>query len=162
MSRKAFTVEEAEALLPGLETLLDRMREEVAAIDGRREQLQVLELISGEYLRDPANPDHAEFVQHQEAIRIAAVRLETLIADEVHGRGIRFPAGGLDHGLLDFPTTWQGRWIYLCWRSGETRITAWHEVDAGFAGRQPLTADQARRVGREDDPALVDDSMLDF
>jgi hypothetical protein len=34
-------------------------------------------------------------------------------------------------------------------------------VHGGFAGRQPLTADQANRMGREDDPAHVDDSMLD-
>jgi hypothetical protein len=28
--------------------------------------------------------------------------------------------------------------VYLCWKLGEDRITWWHEVDAGFAGRQPL------------------------
>ena len=162
MARKAFTVEEAEALLPELEVLLQQMRDRVGEIERRREKLQVLELLWGDYVRDPANPDHREFLGHQDEIRATALSVETEIADHIHARGIRFPAGGLSHGLLDFPTTWQGRWIYLCWRSGERRITAWHEVDAGFAGRQPLTADQARRVGREDDPALIDDSMLDF
>jgi len=162
MARRAFTVEEAEALLPELETLLRQLRGQVGEIESRREKLQVLELIWGDYLRDPANPDHREFLGHQDEIRATAISVETAIADHIHARGIRFPAGGLSHGLLDFPTTWQGRWIYLCWRSGERRITAWHEVDAGFASRQPLTADQARRVGREDDPALIDDSMLDF
>lgn len=162
MARKAYTVEEAEALLPELEALLQRLRDRIGEIEGRREKLQVLELIWGDALRDPANPDHREFLAHQDEIRAAAGDVETSVADDIHARGIRFPAGGLSHGLLDFPTTWQGRWIYLCWRSGERRISAWHEVEAGFAGRQPLTADQARRVGREDDPALIDDSMLDF
>lgn len=162
MPRKAYTIEEAEALLPEMERLLERMRGQISEIEDRREKLQVLELIWGEYLRDPANPDHAEFLEHQDSIRVNAGALELSIADEIHGRGIRFPAGALSHGLLDFPTTWQGRWIYLCWRSGERRISAWHEVTSGFASRQPLTADQARRVGREDDPALVDDSLLDF
>lgn len=162
MPRKAYTVEEAEALLPELERVLERMRGHIAEIEARREKLQVLELIWGEYLRDPANPDHAEFLEHQESIGGIARALEGAIAEDIHGRGIRFPAGALSHGLLDFPTTWQGRWIYLCWRSGERRIEAWHEVTTGFAGRKPLTADQARRVGREDDPALVDDSLLDF
>jgi hypothetical protein len=162
MARRAFTVEEAEALLPELEAVLERLRNQIAEIERRREQLQVLELIWGDGLRDSANPDHGDFLGHQDEIRAVAVSVETAIADHIHGRGIRFPAGALNHGLLDFPTTWQGRWIYLCWRSGERRISAWHEVDAGFAGRQPLTADQARRVGREDDPALIDDSRLDF
>jgi len=162
MARRAFTVEEAEALLPELEVVLERLRNQVSEIEDRREKLQVLEVIWGDYLREPANPDHNEFLAHQDEIRAVAIAVETTIADHIHGRGIRFPAGGLSHGLLDFPTTWQGRWIYLCWRSGERRIAAWHEIDSGFAGRQPLTADQARRVGREDDPALIDDSMLDF
>lgn len=162
MARKAYTVDEAEALLPEMERLLAHLRGRVKEIEQRREKIQVLELIWGDYVRDPANPDHAEFVEHQEAIRITAEEMETAVADDIIARGIRFPAGALQHGLLDFPTTWQGRWVYLCWRSGERRISAWHEVHAGFAGRQPLTADQARRMGREDDPALVDDSMLDF
>ena len=42
-------------------------------------------------------------------------------------------------GLIDFPTVREGRIVHLCWRRGEPlRIEFWHEVDAGFAGRQPL------------------------
>lgn len=46
---------------------------------------------------------------------------------------------GADDGLVDFPAMFDGRLIYLCWRLGEPEVTHWHEVDAGFAGRQPLT-----------------------
>ena len=44
----------------------------------------------------------------------------------------------LESGLIDFPSTHEGRNVYLCWRLGEDRVTHWHEVDAGFAGRQPV------------------------
>jgi hypothetical protein len=41
-------------------------------------------------------------------------------------------------GLLDFSATKDGREVYLCWQYGEGDIAFWHEVDAGFAGRQPI------------------------
>jgi hypothetical protein len=44
----------------------------------------------------------------------------------------------LNTGLLDFPSLRDGREVYLCWRHGEDDIHFWHELDAGFAGRQPL------------------------
>jgi len=44
----------------------------------------------------------------------------------------------INTGLLDFPCIRDGHEVYLCWRLGELRIEYWHEVDDGFAGRQPL------------------------
>jgi hypothetical protein len=41
-------------------------------------------------------------------------------------------------GLLDFPALRDGREVYLCWKYGEGEIAFWHEVDAGYAGRQPI------------------------
>jgi hypothetical protein len=41
-------------------------------------------------------------------------------------------------GLLDFPALRNGHEVYLCWQYGEDDIAYWHEVDAGFAGRQPI------------------------
>ncbi len=41
-------------------------------------------------------------------------------------------------GLLDFPALKGGHEVYLCWQYGEGEIAFWHEVDAGFAGRQPI------------------------
>jgi hypothetical protein len=41
-------------------------------------------------------------------------------------------------GLLDFPALKDGRDVYLCWQYGEDDIAFWHEVEAGFAGRQPI------------------------
>ncbi len=41
-------------------------------------------------------------------------------------------------GLLDFPALKDGREVYLCWQYGEGEIAFWHEIEAGFAGRQPI------------------------
>lgn len=52
-------------------------------------------------------------------------------------------------GLLDFPARRAGRTVFLCWKVGEDRIDHWHEVDAGFAGRQPLDEDGPWEEGDE-------------
>jgi hypothetical protein len=44
----------------------------------------------------------------------------------------------LDRGLLDFPAEREGRIVFLCWQYGEPTIDYWHDIDAGFVGRQPL------------------------
>jgi hypothetical protein len=41
-------------------------------------------------------------------------------------------------GLVDFVGRHQSRDVYLCWKLGENKIGFWHELDAGFAGRQPI------------------------
>jgi len=44
----------------------------------------------------------------------------------------------LDRGLVDFPALREDREVYLCWVDGEPEIGFWHDLDAGYAGRQPL------------------------
>ena len=44
----------------------------------------------------------------------------------------------INTGLLDFPALRDGLEVYLCWQYGEGEIAFWHEVEAGFAGRQPI------------------------
>ena len=45
---------------------------------------------------------------------------------------------GPDQGLVDFHGRLDGREILWCWKLGEDRIAHWHELDAGFAGRQAI------------------------
>ena len=44
----------------------------------------------------------------------------------------------INTGLLDFSALKNGREVYLCWQHGEDNIQYWHEIEAGFAGRQPI------------------------
>lgn len=162
MSYHAFTVQEANELLPRLRDALQRIRRARDGARERYEKLQVLDALWGEAVTDPDNPDHDEFVEHREAISEATELVRTTVDEEIRERGIRFPTGGLEHGLLDFPTSYRGRWVYLCWKLGEDRVRYWHEVDGGYRGREPITDEQARAMGREDDPDELDDSVLDF
>ena len=160
--RKAFTLAEANALLPRLEAILDDLARSRETLEHHVEQLKILDALWGRLVLAPTNPDHADFLKHREGAGRIAARIRRRIEEDILGRGIRFPAGGLEHGLLDFPTTFEGRWVYLCWRRGEPRVSQWHEVDGGFAGRRPIRDHEAARMGIEDDPRAVDDSTLDF
>ena len=62
-------------------------------------------------------------------------RLNALLA-EINGFGCELK--GLGEGLIDFPSKREGRTVYLCWKLGEERIAYWHELDTGFASREPL------------------------
>ena len=157
MDRKAFTVSEANALIPLMEDAFEGIRERRARLEELDERLQLLDVLWGERLYQPMNPDFPEFARCRSEIRRTVREVEALIQNEILARGVRFPPGGLEQGLLDFPTTLDGRWVFMCWQSGEARLRSWHEVDGGFAGRQPLTRDLARRMGREPQTADPED-----
>jgi hypothetical protein len=46
---------------------------------------------------------------------------------------------GFEQGLVDFYGMHEGRLVFLCWQLGEAAVTHWHELDAGYAGRRPIT-----------------------
>lgn len=60
-------------------------------------------------------------------------RLDFLL-HQIHDMGIQIK--DLTIGLIDFVALRDGREVCLCWQSGEGDIEYWHEVEAGFAGRQ--------------------------
>src|SRR5690606_16016726 len=161
MPPKAFTVSEANALIPTLERVLIGIGERMKRVRRATERLQVLDLLWGARLLEEDNPDFAEARAFREEIATLMNEIERMVVDEIQARGLRFPQGGLEYGLIDFPTTWGGRWVYLCWHLGEPAIEAWHEIDAGFAGRQPLTLRQAQEMGVADSGFLLDDEMSD-
>lgn len=146
---KVFTVAEANALIPEVEEVfrhLEGLRKEIRRTSDR---LSVLDVLWGEKLLDPGNPDRKEFLEERAAVRQLLREVEEVAEREFTSRGIRFPPGGLENGLVDFPSTYEGRWIYLCWQRGEEEIVAWHELEGGFAGRKPLTEEHVRQMGRD-------------
>lgn len=160
MPRRTFRVDEANALLPAMERALDALEEQRETARVLQDRIQVLELLWGGRLEERSCPDHAERRAHRAGVAAAFREVRRIVDVEITGRGIRFPPGGLEHGLLDFPTTWEGRHVYLCWRRGEPEVRAWHEVDGGFAGRRPLTPEQRARMGTG--PAIPDHEEPDF
>ncbi|HEX5133061.1 MAG TPA: DUF2203 family protein [Candidatus Krumholzibacteria bacterium] len=161
MSRKIFTVSEADGLIPAL---VDVFREIGAHKRNIRElagKLEVLELLWGTALRDGNHPDHPESMAHREGIDRALRGIQTAVERGILDRGMRFPAGGIEEGLVDFPTTYQARWVLLCWKLGERHLEYWHELDGGFRGRHKLTEAQ-RLVMGTDDPDSLEDPGLDL
>ena len=162
MGRHAFTVDEANEMLPDVRAALNEIRGLREVAGSKVDQLAVLDALWGDLVLQSANPDHEEYVKLRHSLSECSTAIEELIQQRLIDRDIRFPVGGLEHGLVDFPTTLDGRWVYLCWQSDEPKVAYWHEVSGGYAGRRPITAEQMQQLGRLDDPARHEDSALDF
>jgi len=162
MPRHAFTLEQANALLPHVRATFRRIRAGREAARRRADKIAVLHALWGDAAGEPDNPDYDELRAHERALARCGRAIDRLIGDRLIARGIRLPAGGLEHEMVDFPTTLEGRWVYLCWRAEEDRVAHYHEIEAGFAGRRPITTELGARFALVGDPALEDDSPLDF
>ena len=126
---RLFTVEQANRMLP----LVRRIVEDIVQDYARwREQVGVLEVVSAGR-RGDAPPNEAEKVE-QDTLRLAA-DIERYVF-ELKELGVDFK--GFDQGLVDFPAELEGRRVYLCWKLGEESVEPWHDIEAGFAGRQKL------------------------
>ena len=162
MGHHAFTVDEANEMLPEVRATLNEIQNLRDVAGNKMDQLAVLDALWGDLVSQSANPDHEEYARHRHSLSECRQAIEELIQQRLFDRDIRFPVGGLEHGLVDFPTTLDGRWVYLCWQSDEPEVAYWHEVNGGYAGRRPITAGLRRRLGQSDDAARREDSALDF
>jgi len=137
MSKKRFTVEEANAMLPLVRAITQDLANLSRDVIDRRERLAHL-LAGRERNRD--DPYSSELVQVEDELRRDVERLQGYVA-ELRELGVEPKSG--EEGLVDFPAAIDGRTVYLCWRLGEPEVLYWHEIDAGFQGRQRLTASTA-------------------
>jgi hypothetical protein len=119
-----FTRAEANALLPQLRALLDQLRE---AKD------ELTDTDAHEALGDAAPSNGGGEQGRQVGVAFLEVRrlLETI---EQSGIVLR----DIDRGLVDFPALIEEREVYLCWELGEDDVAYWHDLDAGYGGREPL------------------------
>jgi hypothetical protein len=130
--KKHFTVQQANAMLPLVRSIAADLSALARDLRDRRERLG--HLLAGRQF-DERDPYDAELMQVEEELRRDAGRLGHYV-NELRELGVE-PKDGPD-GLVDFPSLRDGRLVYLCWKLDEPRVAFWHEVDAGFAGRQPL------------------------
>ena len=150
MQNKRFTVAEANETLPQIESIFERLETKKAALGHHVQKIHVLDALWGEEVNQPQNPDHDDFQQHRRRIGYLKEDILQIIEDDLLALGVRFPQGGLEHGLIDFPTTFEGRWVLLCWKRGESKVGYWHEVDGGYAGRQEILDEHAITMGSDD------------
>jgi hypothetical protein len=130
---KTFTLDEAQALLPVLESLLKQAIEGKKNADAVEERLQDLNkkiFLSGGLLVDVAK------VRRQKTAAEQHLQQAKDALDEIDSIGVQVK--DIETGLLDFPCEMNGETVLLCWKMGESRIDFWHTLEAGFRGRQPI------------------------
>ncbi len=133
MSSRTFTLDEAQDLLPVLESLLR------TAIDGKH----LIESVDAEFqalqhqihLRGGMSLNVVHWAARKAQREKTLQRVKDAMA-EIDAIGVQVK--DLDIGLLDFPCEVDGQIILLCWKLGEKAITHWHGVSEGFAGRKPV------------------------
>jgi hypothetical protein len=144
---KTFTIDEAQSLLPVLESLLKR------AIEGKRAAKEVesrlSELGRRIYLSGGMRVNVAEAGKQRAEVDAHLQRVRESIA-EIDSIGVQVK--DVDSGLLDFPCRLDDQVVLLCWRMGETTIEHWHTVEDGFKGRQPVDERFRRRSNSSNRP----------
>jgi hypothetical protein len=125
MEERLFTLNEASQLLPQLRTLLSD-----AGVEWRRmrELNPEIQKVRDKAPLDGFTPHGVEYIE--------SVMQLMLLLHEVKDLGVEVK--DIDKGLCDFPYVRNGRKVYLCWHKGEDSIAYWHDLETGFAGREPL------------------------
>jgi len=124
---KLFTVEEANSLLPSVRPIVKAIQ-----IAHRRVlsfQQAAKEAAQGAEFGGGGLAEGGQYAQLLIDLSLHASRIESL--------GIQLK--DYRQGLIDFPSMRDGRVVLLCWKADEgDQLEWWHDIEAGFAGRQPL------------------------
>jgi hypothetical protein len=142
MSERTFTLDEAQSLLPVLESLL---RAAIAAkklmdeVEAEQQALSHRIFLNGGTFIDviPLARRKAERGKAEQRAKDALAEIDSI--------GVQVK--DLNVGLLDFPCEVDGQTILLCWKLGEKSIAHWHGTGEGFAGRKPID-ERILRAGR--------------
>jgi hypothetical protein len=133
MSSRTFTLDEAQDLVPVLESLLRTSIEGkklMESVDAEFQEIAHRVFLSGGM---SLNVVH---LARRKAEREKAIQRVKDAMSEIDAMGVQVK--DLDIGLLDFPCEVDGEIVLLCWKLGEHSITHWHGVSEGFGGRKPV------------------------
>ena len=137
---KTFTLDEAQSLLPVLESLLKR------AIEGKKiaeeKEAKLHELRQRIFLSGGMHVNVIAVARQRAEIDKFVQQAKDAVA-EIDSIGVQVK--DVDSGLLDFPCRIDDQVVLLCWRMGETSIEHWHTVEGGFKSRQPVDERFRRR-----------------
>jgi hypothetical protein len=122
--QKHYSRSEASALLPQIRLWLKRIVQLREDLDKREKRLGSI--------MQPGCDVGGETVNSW--VRLLADIQEVFM--EFHRREIQIK--DLSRGLIDFPAIIGGKEVFLCWEEGEEDVEFWHDLDTGFAGREPL------------------------
>ena len=134
--KKFFTVESANKMLPLVRSIATDIVQKFRDLSERRDRMEFLQNTR----REAMSEAHREEVEQMERDFEKGREELYALVEELRKLGVELK--GPD-GLVDFPAILENREVCLCWKVGEPDVMYWHERDAGFAGRQQLTADMA-------------------
>lgn len=140
---KTFSLEEAQTLVPVLESLMKNARESKTTAEDIAGELQAL---SQRIFLNGGTLVHIAEVARQRARHDKAIQQVKDTLAEIDSIGVQVK--DLDSGLLDFPCQLGEDVVLLCWKLGEPEIQHWHTMDAGFSGRQAVD-DRFRRSRKQ-------------
>jgi hypothetical protein len=135
---KIFTVEQANAALPLVRAITEDLVRLSREVIERRERLALLSAPRAGTARDPYAE---ELAQIEEELEKDGQQLQSYV-EELRALGVEPKSG--PEGLVDFPAMIDDHLVYLCWKLGEPEVLHWHELDAGFRGRQSLVSGVAQ------------------
>jgi hypothetical protein len=133
MADRTFTLDEAQTLLPILESLLKQAingKKLIEAVDTELQETAHRVFLNGGMMLNVVH------LARRKAEREKAIRRVKDALAEIDATGVQVK--DLDIGLLDFPCKVEGEILLLCWRLGEATITHWHGTGGGFAARKPI------------------------
>ena len=131
MTVKYFTLEEANRTLPLVKRIVSDIVDEYRQW---KEHVFRYELVAAGSKAEQGESE--EQIALRKQVDASAERINNFV-EELAKIGCVFK--GFDEGLVDFHSKVAGREVLLCWKLGEESIEHWHEVDAGFAGRQAIS-----------------------
>lgn len=139
---RLFSLEEANALVPELSKVVGHQLELQAEVDKRYGSL-VERLGATPKSLDVASGD-APDVRAMKQDLVAQIRVIQRGWEPIAELGAIVKDPKI--GLIDFYGQLDGRLVWLCWRYGEDKVSYFHELDQGFAGRKPIPSDLQRRL----------------
>ena len=143
MATRTFTLQDAQMLLPTLESLLRTAIQSKKLIEDVEAELQ--DVGHRVFLNGGTLVNVVEIARRKAERERAVQRAKDAIA-EIHATDVQVK--DIDIGLLDFPCKVEGEIVLLCWKLGEAKITHWHSTEEGFAGRKPID-ERIERAGKK-------------
>ena len=143
MADRTFNLDEAQMLLPILESLLKQAINGKKLVEDVDNELQ--ETAHRVFLNGGTNLNVVHLARRKAERERAIRRIKDALA-EIDATGVQVK--DIDTGLLDFPCKVDGEILLLCWKLGETQITHWHGTNEGFAGRKPID-ERIARAGKK-------------
>ena len=138
---RTFSLDEAQAMLPVLESLLRssiEAKQKIEEIEAELQHVQERIFLDGGMLLD------VKLWARRSAERDKALRKAKDAIAEINSIGVQVK--DLDMGLLDFPCKVEsGEIVLLCWKLGETAITHWHGLEEGSHRQSEPSSSPARQ-----------------